>query len=116
MSLLDAARRLVELGPPKSCEYNSFDGEHVPIMACCGASTLGPHLPRCPWLSMPRIVAALEAADAFLMALPEWKDKPELRDHDDVTGFGYCPICYESDGHLDACEYQALVAALKEPT
>lgn len=83
--------------------------------AFCGGLTEDGHEADCSWPSMPKIVAALEAADAFLKALPEWRGKPELRDHDDVTGFGYCPICQESDGHLDTCEYQAFVAALKGP-
>lgn len=62
MTLLEAARLLAKIGPPTTCEYTFDEHGHITIMACCGASTLGPHLPTCPWLTMPRVVAALEAA------------------------------------------------------
>lgn len=103
MSLLDDARRLAETEPVNSrtrCHW-------------CDEFTLTePHAPGCPWLAMPKIVVVLEAAERFLAALPEWQGYPALRDHSDVGGFGFCPICGESDGHVEACAYRQFVAAL----
>ncbi len=58
--LLDAARRLAEYPPSYDsrghmlCGYCHED-EHV-------------HAPDCPWLSLPKIVAALEAAEWMVKA------------------------------------------------
>lgn len=108
MGLIEDAKAILKLGNPV------VDGK---CDLCEGSYSLGPtgtpfsHKPDCPWLAMPRIVAALEAAQAFLLALPEWRGKPDLRDHDDMS-FGFCPVCGEPDGHYAGCEYQTLRDAL----
>lgn len=80
MSLLDDARRLMDEGPPTF--HAPACGHDVPQAAephedChyCGAMLsgalrqyLGEHAPDCPWLSMPKIVAALEAAERLHVA------------------------------------------------
>lgn len=73
MSLLDDARRMAD-GTPCA---DSSGGEYGEVCAFCDAAPHGigygrgpsepdPHKPDCPWLSMPRIVAALEAAHHFI--------------------------------------------------
>ena len=61
--LLDDVKALAEVGPPTSCEYTYDEQGHTPVMACCGASILGPHLGNCPWFSLPHLVALVEAAE-----------------------------------------------------
>ena len=61
------------------------------------------HRSGCPWLAMPRIVAALEAAEAYIHTGPS--------EH-------WCPIClrairYGGEPHADGCEFAALASALK---
>lgn len=66
MSLLDDARKIAAREP---------DGGYY-IESCClycdrNISGDNNHAPGCPWLNMPRIVAALEAAEAVLWAIDE---------------------------------------------
>ena len=62
MSLLDDARRLTETDPQPV----------NPLCRChwCAEFTLTePHAPDCPWLSMPKIAAALERLEAMQAAV-----------------------------------------------
>lgn len=92
MTLLEDARRLVKAGHRKS------EGGHLYCVRCrahlcsvpteeCEEPDWEDHGPACPWLAMPRIVAALEAAEAVIAA------------------HAYPPAAYD--------EWQALVAALR---
>ena len=66
MTLLDAARRIASAGPPTYegtfcllCDerVNALGANPVVVPAL-------PHKPDCPWLSLPKIVAILEALKA----------------------------------------------------
>lgn len=70
MSLLDDARRLVSAGEPT---YYSESEKRLCCTFCVGVEGEGQgtdvtHEPDCAWLSMPRIVAALESAERMAMA------------------------------------------------
>lgn len=54
MTLLEALRLIQEAGPP------SGDMDQC---ICCGSRALDEHALDCPWMAMPKIVAALEAAE-----------------------------------------------------
>jgi mono/diheme cytochrome c family protein len=55
----EAARRLIRVGPPV---YDTIClACHTPIETFDGGEL--PHAPDCPWLQMPKILAALEAAE-----------------------------------------------------
>lgn len=60
MSAIEDARRLAGAEP---VIHNKMTSENECAM-CMGVS--GDHVPECPWLAMPRIVAALEAAERHL--------------------------------------------------
>lgn len=61
MTVLEAARRL---RPGLTCAENCFE--------CDASITVGElHAPDCPWLALPKIVAALEAAERSVRALDE---------------------------------------------
>lgn len=72
MSLLDDARRLVESNVAENFDKEcGFCGMSPSLHDVEGwtyrADNLGAlHYPECPWLAMPRIVAALEAADRLI--------------------------------------------------
>ena len=67
MTPLEAARRMLDLGPMS----DSSGGEYGEVCPFCEAGYYGPwgksefrdHPDDCPWLVMPQIVAALEAAE-----------------------------------------------------
>jgi hypothetical protein len=65
MSLIDDARRLWREGAP-SIYDTAFCGR-------CGKRRTGEstydHDPDCPWLAMPRIVAVLEAGEAYVQEM-----------------------------------------------
>ena len=61
MSLLDAARRLAETDPAEL--VNSHSRCHW----CEEFTSTEQHTPDCPWLAMPQIVAALEAAERVIL-------------------------------------------------
>ena len=73
--LLDDARRLAD-GPVPTFWDSELTGtvgrlgpDTGPVLKCAHCrQKLHAHLPRCPWLAMPMIVAALEAADDLVMA------------------------------------------------
>lgn len=68
MTLVEAARRLTERG------FTPYDEDDAIICELCDQPVAvantpngwAGHAPVCPWLSMPRIVAALEAADRLI--------------------------------------------------
>lgn len=96
MTPLDAARRLAEYTTRQRrmicmiCKQPFAEGERG-------------HAPDCPLLAMPRIVAALEAAQKLVRAT-------EMD-----PGCTVCARSFVEDPHGQGCEWQALVAALKEP-
>lgn len=94
MTLLDDARRMAEYAP-------SVDERGVFWCGYCHESE-NAHAPDCPWLQMPRIVAALEAVERFVAA-----GQP--------NGEGvYCARCGRMLGSCtEDCLWQALVAALR---
>ena len=55
MTVLDDARRIAEAGAPE------YGGDCVLCRLRIEGDAYEGHAPDCPWLSMPRIVAALEA-------------------------------------------------------
>ena len=55
MSVLDDARRIAEAGAPE------YGGDCVLCRQRIDGDAYEGHAPDCPWLSLPRIVAALEA-------------------------------------------------------
>ena len=59
MSLLDDARRLTIIDPMIDKWDN--EGGHFECFACQGEDSV--HAPDCSWLSIPRIVVALEAVN-----------------------------------------------------
>lgn len=77
------------------------------------------HAPDCSWLAMPKIVAALEAADRLVLLSPE--DETLMVGVWDchwcggvlVNESGYRVVEVEVAGHAPDCDWQALVAALK---
>lgn len=97
MSLLDDARRL-EKPHYSDCHY-------------CGTINPGAHAEGCPMLSLPKIVAVLEAAERVMQGSERNRAS------------GWCWGCGNSrarayvDGlqeHKKDCPWQALVAALKD--
>ena len=123
MGLVEDARTLARRGFTPwedschlTCELCGNDG--------AGVEGAHPHDPTCPWLSMPRIVAVLEAAERMVAAadlvlvdtvqvLPSTQVVPE-------DGCRICHVVLEPNGEHDpACTvpwlrdaYQALVSAL----
>lgn len=78
MSLLDDARQLLNIQP-----IEELPGEIGMYCRCCGekigeSPEFAGHEPDCPWLAMPRIVAALEAADAAL----DWLNAVNIGDRE----------------------------------
>lgn len=116
MSLLEDARRLAERGFTPwedSCHWTCEScGCHVETDE--EASTWTGHAPDCPWLAMPRIVAALEAAEWVAADGGCFPDEAN-----DGQTFNRCTFCYwgpspkYDGGHHEECPYQALVAALE---
>ena len=68
MSLLDAAQRLIDVGPPM------YDGICLACYGMSRAETLADneHATDCPWLALPAIVAALAAAEGYHAALARY--------------------------------------------
>lgn len=100
MSLLDDARRLAKI--ENAVAVDDGDAGHGKY-GCCGEADYRGHLRDCPWLAMPRIVAALEAAEELLFYTIGWS----LR-------CVFCSACTEHGDHNQSCPWQALVAALKD--
>lgn len=69
------------------------------------------HESDCPWLAMPRIVAALEAASKVAASDPCFRD--EVPDPGIVSRCVFCLWVPSLEGHHPDCEHQALVAALE---
>jgi hypothetical protein len=68
VSLLDDARRLAERKPDGNI------GAWAEMCIFCYGPLTGdePHKPDCPWLSMPKIVAALDAVECAVEMLDAW--------------------------------------------
>lgn len=64
MSLLDAVRRL----RPETYTSETLDAGYQEVCVRCNHRLDQGHAPDCPWLAMPRIVAALEAAERLSAA------------------------------------------------
>lgn len=65
MGLVEDAKRLADAG---SYDDGGNGSLYEPsCIHCCGFPD-DPHKPDCPWLAMPRIVRALEAAQALVDA------------------------------------------------
>lgn len=90
MSLLDGARRLMAVDPFAHQESEST-GTYSECVACGGENRQ--HAPDCPWLSMPKIVAVLEAAEAYVREMEGQGERVDILRR--------------------VRTYQALVAALK---
>jgi hypothetical protein len=104
MRILDSANQLLEDGAGNGDDF---------VCGYCGADTLPceQHSPDCPWFSMPKIVAVLEAAQRLA----------ETSKRHGQSGF--CWGCGRLrsralvDGlseHKADCPWQALVAALED--
>lgn len=68
MSLIEDAKRLARSG------FTPWEDSCHLTCEMCGEDGAGedgpfPHSPNCPWLAMPRIVAALEAAEALVKVI-----------------------------------------------
>jgi hypothetical protein len=114
MTPLEAARKILDEGPllgQTSDDYRSW----YTCVFCVAEQEWAddfPHKPDCPWLAMPKIVAALEAAEAVLhneMGSPEQDD-------------GTCWFCMQGSpqmrdlsraNHADGCEWKALKVSMK---
>jgi hypothetical protein len=72
------------------------------------------HLLSCPTRALPRIVAALEAAERAVVDGPYAGAYPGLGPYDPSAGCAMCGFCGEptTRAHLKDCTWQALVAAL----
>lgn len=103
-SLVEDARRLDNAPLPTDDEGRCWFCEEIP-------SEEGHHGP-CPWLALPRIVQALEAAERVAERFPE-DEKGR-----DILGsrFRKCAFCWHADIggtlHAEDCPWQVLVAAL----
>jgi hypothetical protein len=106
VSLLDDARRLAA--------HELRDHEDIGGYGFCPLCDMpSGHAPNCAWLAMPKIVAAMEAAERLSGDEPivpvyfsgsDWKYQ-----------YAFCdkPIEINDDTHAPDCPWQALVAALK---
>ncbi len=99
MSLIDDARRISEAEAPLMGDAWCW---------FCRARLVGfesvvpdqPHNQDCPWLSLPRIVAALEAAQSLV---------------DETTIPLDCVTCFRPNGgHTPDCPWQALAEAMRD--
>jgi hypothetical protein len=95
MSLLDDARELIGVDP----FYDWADGASDPEMVCivCSRYRKYGHDPDCPWLALPKILLALEAAEALTVAYEEARiifGAP--------LGYRFKVLCEQLDKALDA--------------
>lgn len=102
MSLVDDVKRLAADDPVEADDEQGYPA------FCRLCLSYKPHAPDCPWLAMPKIVAALEAAERVAAADP-WVD--------DGSWGGDVLVCWachgEKPSHRPGCAQQALVAALR---
>jgi hypothetical protein len=93
VSLIEDARRIMHAGPPTYGEWQCA------ICQIDGRDRLT-HNPECPWRSLPRIVAALEAAQSLV---------------DETTIPLDCVTCFRPNGgHTPDCPWQALAEAMRD--
>lgn len=98
MSLLDDAKRLAE--------QDAFYSDPCPDGCCSSAECVfgcqndgRKHGPDCPWLSLPRIVAALEASERLTELIPPMyaQHVEDVREKVDGSGtYSWCQSCDES--------------------
>lgn len=118
MSLVDAARKLWEAGASMDEHCHHCDSYITSFLPA--EHQTGEHSPDCPWLALPQIVAALEAAEKVLTAGEPGgatTDGAAYRWDGGECQFcgGYGPVMrgqYES-GHQVDCPWMALRAALR---
>lgn len=117
MTLLGAVRRLADGRATAFIDEHGDDAVRCSwcdgIVNRCENETEPAHYPDCPWLSMPRIVAALEAAERLK---DRFRDRfpTEVEDGDDDTfaiAYACCGGNFYSP-HMAHCSWQALVSAL----
>lgn len=101
--LLDAAKRLADVDPAES-----ESGQCI----ACGGYLYPPHghAPDCPWLAMPKIVEALEAAGDLVEAIDE--DGPT----DNIGRKLICRACVVDlvvGHHSPDCPWRQMLDALK---
>lgn len=106
MSPLDAARQLLD-GVEPYREANRFSGERGPTYWYCRgrAPMADGHMPGCPWLARPKLVAALEAAERVAAKEPiygeTWRSER-------------CVYCDgPPGGHEEDCLWHRLQGALR---
>lgn len=98
MSLLEDARAISESAPSSDDQCPHCSAYIGPVRG----GDYGEHSPDCPWLAMPRIVAALEAAEKVASDMPL------------DEGHAECYYCGGwRDHHAAGCPWQALAAALR---
>ena len=106
MTPLAAARLIAAEFPPTSEDACALCFGRVGWDHATAESTN--HEPACPWLLMPRIVAALEAADR-VVAVEPFVSMQGYGGHDEEE----CGVCGGEDEHAPDCdECKALRAAL----
>ncbi len=104
MSLLDDARRLAQRVDPVVDDYCEACQQASPPRA---TGTPFPHASYCPWLSLPKIVAALEAAQEIIDMYPD--DEPTTEygiDHEVI--YVFCEGNPETRRHSPGCQWLAL--------
>lgn len=110
MSLIEDAKALVGMAPDPmgpypcgvcgECPVTDFVDGHMVRCRIDHAST-------CPWLALPRIVAALEAAQALLAKSPWFLTIMPGGDE-------YCQFCLADNSHEPGCEWVGLVEAMRD--
>jgi hypothetical protein len=112
-NLLDDARYLAENAPIYTTD---LDGQSVYFCVHCD---LGDphwkaggfkHAPDCPWLALPKIVAALEAAERTSKFDP-WSDNGYIGTVWECFG---CGVRGDDKTHAEDCPWQAFSAALRD--
>ena len=110
MSLIEDAKRLEKSG------FTPWEDSCHLTCELCGEDGAGeegpfPHAPTCPWLALPRIVAALEAAQRVI----GMNVTVTVFEGNDIR---VCLACrYHSrvpNSHFDDCPWQALVEAMRD--
>lgn len=108
MTLLDDARRLLDDRPPRGGSSLKSHPRGRCYYCLGDYDQREPHEPDCPWLSLPRIVAALEATGALLDAVQRIQGHHERTG--EKVGGGTFSYCSDRDD-----EWPCDVAKLREP-
>lgn len=109
MSPLEAAKKLAGI---ETWYGLGGDGYCIACDEYIGTSN-GSHAPDCPTLAMPRIVAALEAAERVTDHADPFSEPTHYEDNPtERSTYVFCARDTR-DGHAVDCPWQALVAALR---